>query len=95
MALPSMGTTATRWFSNRPRTTTSEPASGSSLPERSPMMTLLPMDSNCSGRVRGQRILHVDHGVKGLVVHLHQLGRVHRQRPRLGHDDDDRDHPRN
>ena len=89
MALPSMGTTATRWFSKRPRTTTSAPASGSSLPARNPMMTLLPIDSNWSGRIGCECILHVDDGPERLVVDLHQLGGVHGQGSRLGHDDDD------
>ena len=48
MALPSIGTTAMRWFSKRPRTTTSAPASGSPSSRR-PAARLLPMASNCSG----------------------------------------------
>ena len=49
IALPSIGTTATRWFSKRPRTTTSAPSSASSRPVCMPMTMFEPIASNCSG----------------------------------------------
>ncbi len=50
MALPSMGTTATRWFSNRARTTTSAPSSGSALfPPTAEVTRFVPMPSKSSG----------------------------------------------
>ena len=50
MALPSIGTTAIRWLTNRPRTTTSASSSGSG-PSRSrrPTAKLEPMASNWTG----------------------------------------------
>ena len=50
MALPSMGTTAMRWFTNRPRTTTSASASGW-FPGGScrPAARLPGTSSNCRG----------------------------------------------
>src|SRR5438105_4950834 len=50
MALPSIGTTATRWLMNRPRTTTSADANGStSFFGTDDAARFDPNDSNCSG----------------------------------------------
>ena len=48
-AEPSIGTTATRWFTNRPRTITSASSSGSPGLPRLPPQTLDPRSSNSSG----------------------------------------------
>ena len=91
MALPSMGTTAMRWFTNRPRTTTAASASGS-LPASSrwPAARLEPSSSNWIGAPFGQRGLGVDHGGQRLVVDEHGLGGVLGLGDRLGHDGHDR-----
>ena len=80
MALASIGITATRWFSNRPRTTTSASAStSSSRPACSPATRFEPSASNCSGRARRERSFRVDDRVEGVVVDDDGLGGVDRR----------------
>ena len=90
MALPSIGTTATRWLTMRARTTTSAPASGSGPSGR----------ALAGGDVRAEvrelqrragchRLLHVDDGGQRVVVDLHEVRGVGGGRRALGDDHGD------
>ena len=89
-APPSIGTTASRWFSNRPRTTTSAPASTSSPGgSRRPSTAFVPSSSKSNGASGRKRRVEIIHGRERVVVDDHHLGRVNRLCACLGDDGDD------
>ena len=91
MALPSIGTTAMRWFCRVARTIVVAPASGST--EVSPARARDQIGADLlelQRSVVGHGLLEVDHGVERVVVDLDQLGGIDGGRFGLGDDHGDR-----
>ena len=77
MALPSIGTTAMRWFCRVARTIVVAPASGSTDGVARPARDQIAADLlELQGCVVGHGLLGVDHGVQRVVVDLDQLGGI-------------------
>ncbi len=74
MPLPSMGTGATRWFTNRARATTSAPSSTSSSQSvENALATFDPCPGHSSGASSCDRGLDVGHGRKRIELDQHGL----------------------
>ena len=78
--------TATRWFTSRSRTTTSQPSKIWSPPRKGACSaTFVPASGKSSGEPSRQRLVDTDDRRQGLVVDDDCLGRVDRSGARLGH----------